>query len=241
MKMKWLMLVVASVATNLIIFRIEARDYFIRNESVDSFSVSVVNKDPRVIIAPLNNKTDPALILGCDRRFNGKGGILSKKRYSVIFEEEFTPLPGEEPYIMFSNGVGTVKLVFFSENYAELRSDTVLEIHDNPQRREHDNFYTQSDTLAAGNPYRDNPYDGYLQHWVVFGERAGRCYTAVYCYEVDRFALRAVDICDGRASASLLATVKEVRGCDGVIGAYLPPDVRLHRRHWWPESCCIVA
>jgi hypothetical protein len=184
------------VAVSVVIFQSETREYYIHNLADDSFSVSIVNRNPNVTITPVirgtkPSRTDPSIIVGCIEQPCGKGSHRKEKRYNVVFTEGYVPSPGEEPYISFGNDKGEFRLVFFEENYAELHSDTTLEIHDNPERRAHDNFYTQSNAFSTDDPYKDSPYNGCVQHWIVFSS-----YMAVYCYERYNFALRAVDICD---------------------------------------------
>ncbi|MDR0753555.1 MAG: hypothetical protein LBE95_02730 [Holosporaceae bacterium] len=97
-------------------FSIEAREYYIRNEAMDSFSVSVTIKDPRVVITPLITDTDPSIIVGRREQPCGKGSVRLEKRYKVSFRDGYTPPLGEEPFVSFKNNNGEFRLVFFVEN-----------------------------------------------------------------------------------------------------------------------------
>jgi hypothetical protein len=248
--MKRLVLV---VAVSIMIFQAETREYYIRNLADDSFSVSIVNRNPNATITPMTCGTKPldtdsSVIVGCIEQSCGKSSHRKEKRYNVIFMEGYVPSAGEEPYISFSNDKGEFRLVFFEENYAELHSDTTLEIHDNPERRAHDHFYTQSNAFSTNAPYKDNPYNGGVQHWIVFGS-----YMAVYCYERYNFALRAVDICDWSEemykSCNFRIEDLEETECDKRLGIEYPTASSYnywkqceHRKQCWRFrlcNCCI--
>jgi hypothetical protein len=219
LKMKWWMLAVAVAVVDA-----EARQYYICNEASDSFSVNINVKNPKVVITPLITNTDSSTIVGRRDQPCGKGSIRREKRYDVVFHDGYIPLPGEEPFISFKNDKGEFKLVFFDENYAELCSDVASEIHDDPQRREYDHLYTQSDL-------RTESYDGYVRHWMVFGK-----YMTVLGYENYRFAQRAIYICDALADNSWIKTVKEVYECCQ-IGLFLPP-LSPRPKHSWLSKLC---
>ncbi|MDR2268046.1 MAG: hypothetical protein LBD81_01175 [Holosporaceae bacterium] len=216
-------LVVAVVVSS--VFCTEARKYYINNEASDSFDVSVTIGDPRVSITHLTTVVDPSRIVGRIEEPCGRGCIRCQKLYEVKFQEGYTPLPGEEPFISFRNDKGEFKLVFPDENYAELRSDMASEIHDDPQRREYDHLYTQSDL-------KTDVYEGYVRHWMVFGK-----YIAILGYDSYRFARRAIYICNSSADNSWVETVKE--SYDGrMIGLFLPPPPPRQKRHWWSRLFC---
>jgi hypothetical protein len=208
-------------------FYAEARHYYIRNESNDSFSVSVTIKDPRVTIIPLISVVDPLKIAGRIEQPCGRGSIQREKRYDVIFQDGYIPLPGEEPFISFRNDKSEFNIVFFDENYAELQSAMASERHNDPSRFEYDHLFTQRDLVV------DSAYDGYVRHWMVFGQ-----YMTVLGYENYRFPLRTVYICDALADNSWIKTVKEVYGCCQ-IGLFLPPLPPRPQQSWWSRlSCC---
>jgi hypothetical protein len=217
------LLVVAVVISNM--FCAEARKYYICNEADDSFSVSVTIKNPRVNITHLSSVTDPSIIVGRKEQFCGKGCIRCQKLYEVEFQDGYTPLPGEEPFISFFNDKSEFRLVFLDENYAELRSDMASEIHDDPQRQEYDHLYTQSDL-------KTDIYDGYVRHWMVFGQ-----YMAVLGYDSFRFARRAIYICNASADNSWIKTVKEAYDCRE-IGLFLPPPPTHQKPSWWSKLLC---
>ncbi|MDR0580492.1 MAG: hypothetical protein LBG04_00020 [Holosporaceae bacterium] len=233
--MKLLMSVVVGIVASSIIFNVKAREYVIWNEASDSFSVKIVVNDPRVVITPLTPPVcrgitiDPDKISGRTEWPCGKGGVPRKKQYDVVFEPGYVPPKGNEPFISFINEKGGFRLVFFDENYAELRSDMASERHDDPQRREYD----RNHPYIRGKSYRrENEYDGFVRHWVVFDP-----YLVVFCYETYLFPLREVLISNMIADTSILQTIPETEY--SYRWQDLPLKSQLQsKRHWWSRLCC---
>jgi hypothetical protein len=224
----FLMKLLISVVVSFLILNAECREWYIRNESSDSFSVNVYVNDPRVVIAPLITATDPPKILGTvEQPHGGKGSFRREKRYNVTFKEGYVPSPGEEPFVSFRNDNTEFKLVFFSENYAELHSVMALKRYDDPIRKDNDRLYNQhyfgEKTIDIGN----------VKHWVLLDR-----HLVVCCYERYRFAVRCIDICDTIGSVSWIQEVKEDE-FDLRLGIDLPPQLpRQPRQHWWSRLCC---
>jgi hypothetical protein len=221
--MNRLMSIVAVAAVSTEMFYAEAREYYIHNGADESFFVSIINRDPRIVITPSVADNNPSVIVGRAEQPCGKGSERREKRYNVTFNG-YIPSPGEEPYILFRNDRGEFRLVFIDENYAELHSDTASKIYDSPQRRKRDNLFTKSNLPL------DTPYEERVQHWIVFDP-----YMAVYCYKMHHFALRAVDICRSSADTSWPKKLKEKDDCDFRAAFGLYPQ--LQPKHWYSGLC----
>jgi hypothetical protein len=169
----------------------------------------------------LLTNVDPLEIVGRIQQPYGKGSIRREKRYEVTFEDGYTPLPGEEPFISFKNDKGEFRVVFFDEKYAELRSDTASEIHDDEQRRGYDRLCDED----------SEEYEGCVRHWIKVDP-----YIVAYCYERYCFPMRSIDICRATNDSSWIKTVKEI-DYDLRIGIDLPP---WPSESWWSRFCCCV-
>jgi hypothetical protein len=208
----------------------EARQFYIRNESSDSFRVSVLISDPRVTITHLISTTDPSEIAGRTREMCGKAGIRCEKRYDITFKDGYIPLPGEEPFILFQSDKGEFRIVFFDEYYLELQSSMASEIHDDTRRRESELLYTKDPSLYQGK----NEFEGNVRHWIAFGPYVGVC-----CYERYYFPRRCVDICDALDDNAWIQTIKEA-AFDLRVGIDPPHRHMLQspKQHWWSRFFC---
>jgi hypothetical protein len=221
-----------------VMFGAEACKYLIRNESLDSFSVAVSVNDPRTTVVQLISAdpsnmlkpVDPQEIAGRTPEMCGKDAIRCTKLYEVTFEKEYAPPIGDEPFILFWNNKEKFKLTFPEETYAELRSDTFSEIHDDPGRREYDNLYAKYKSACHG----DDVCDCNVRHWMVVGS-----YVIVYSYERECFPRRCVGIYHSSKDNSWISTIKEIDfdmwvGLFGIPSEYNSPI----KQPWWSTCCC---
>lgn len=217
-----LLMSVAVAAVNLVAFGLE--NLHIRNETYEQFAVHISASDPRARIDDqFISFVDPTILYEVSY---GHGHIRGEKRYKAVFQEGYTPSPGEEPFVSFQNPNGEFKIVFFDEKYACLCSDTASEIHDDKQRREYDRSCTRGSAL----------YEGYVRHWLAVGS-----YIVIYGYDNYNFPQRSVAICYAPDDSSWIKTFKELH-CEDA-GSWVPqsryrPKPVISKQRWWSKLCC---
>jgi hypothetical protein len=211
----------------------EGCEYYICNEADDSLMVNVSSSNQSVIITPWSCDFDNSKIFGTtEQPHGGKGAYKREKRYDVSFNG-YIPTPGEEPYILFKNDKVEFKLVFPEESYAELRSDQISEIHDDPGRLEYDRNHPSDKNRSYR---REEEYTGNVRHWMVVGP-----YIVVYCYERYTSFRRCIAICNASDDNSWVSTIKESE-YNLRLGIDLPPwppqPPKRSCQSWLCGCCC---